>query len=245
MNKDLGIYKLEIIENITRSSSYILKYAKKSFDFTNDNFKVYYGWRLVNKIRAYTFTRQFITRDLFNKISFHFSKNFVFDEDSFEEFGTKNLYKLINNFTQVNQETINTETGEIIKKEKTFDEDDMFIVNVSKNRKTIDNCNNYKIIEIQKHVFNSELKFLIQELHKYNLYNNFNFFISQELFLNCFQLKEITFRFYLLIFLQTLENKKRYLYKFSNFQIFKKHHSNSKFDLVFDKKDWIKTNSLQ
>jgi hypothetical protein len=182
---------------------------------------------------------------LFNKISFHFSKNYVFDVDSVEEFGTKNLYKLINNFTQLFQETTNSETGEITKKEKTFDEDDMFIVNLSKNRKTIENCDNHKIIEIQKHIFNSELKFLIQELHKYNLYNNFNFFISQELSINCFQLKEITFRFYLLNFLQTLENKKRYIYKFSNFQIFKKHHSNSKFDLVFDKKDWIRTNSLQ
>ena len=245
INKNLGIHKLEIIKNITRSSSYILKYAKKSFDFTNDNFKVYYGWRLANKIRAYTFTRQFISRDLFNKVSFHFSKDYVFDIDSIEEFGTKNLYKLINNFTQIHQQTINTESGEIIKKEKIFEEDDMFIVNLSKNRRTIKNCNNHKIIEIQKHIFSSELKSLIQELHKYNLYNNFNFFILQELSINCYQLKEITFKFYLLHFLQTLENKKRYVYKFNNFQIYKKHHLNSKFDLVFDKKDWIKTNSLQ
>ncbi len=245
IKKNLGIHKLEIIKNITRSSSYILKYAKKSFDFTNDNFKVYYGWRLANKIRAYTFTRQFISRDLFNKVSFHFSKDYVFDIDSIEEFGTKNLYKLINNFTQIHQQTINTESGEIIKKEKIFEEDDMFIVNLSKNRRTIKNCNNHKIIEIQKHIFSSELKSLIQELHKYNLYNNFNFFISQELSLTCFQLKEITFKFYLLYFLQTLENKKRYIYKFNNFQIYKKHHSNSKFDLVFNKKHWIKTNSLQ
>lgn len=245
MNKDLGIHKIELIQNITRSSSYILKYSKKSFDFTNDNFKVYCGWRLANKIRAYTFTRQFISRDLFNKISFHFSKNFVFDQDSFEEFKTKNLYKLINNFTQLFQETTNSETGEITKKEKISAEDNMFIVNLSKNRQTIENCDNHKIIEIQKHVSNSELKFLIQELHKYNLYNNFNFFILQELSINCYQLKEITFKFYLLHFLQTLENKKRYVYKFNNFQIYKKHHLNSKFDLVFDKKDWIKTNSLQ
>lgn len=245
MNENIGIYKIELIENITRSSSYILKYAKKSFDFTNDNFKVYYGWRLANKIRAYTFTRQFISRDLFNKISFHFSKDYVFDIDSVEEFGTKNLYKLINNFTQIHQQTINTESGEIIKKEKIFEEDDMFIVNLSKNRRTIENCDNHKIIEIQKHIFNSQLKFLIQELHKYNLYNNFNFFILQELSLNCFKLKEITFKFYLLLYLQTLENKKRYVYKFNNFQIYKKHHSNSKFDLVFDKKNWIRTNSLQ
>ena len=245
MNKNLGIYKIELIENITRSSSYILKYAKKSFNFTNDNFKVYYGWRLANKIRAYTFTRQFISRDIFNKISFHFSKNFVFDEDSFEEFRTKNLYKLINNFTQLFQETTNSETGEITKKEKISAEDNMFIVNLSKNRQTIENCDNHKIIEIQKHVSNSELKFLIQELHKYNLYNNFNFFILQKLSINCCQLKEITFRFYLSNFLQTLENKKRYVYKFNNFQIYKKHHLNSKFDLVFDKKNWIRTNSLQ
>lgn len=245
MNKYLGIHKIELIQNITRSSSYILKYVKKSFDFNNDNFKVYYGWQLANKVRAYTFTRQFISRDLFNKISFHFSKKFVFDEDSFEEFGTKNLYKIINNFTQLHQQIINTETGEIIKKEKIYDEDDMFIVNLTKNRKTIENCNNHKIIEIQKHIFNSELKFLIQKLYKYNLYNNFNFFISQNLALNCFQLKEITFKFYLLYFLQTLENKKRYVYKFNNFQIYKKHHSIPKFDLVFDKKDWIRTNSLQ
>ncbi|WP_026806273.1 hypothetical protein [Aliarcobacter faecis] len=245
MNENIGIYKIEIIENITKSSSYILKYAKKSFDFTNNNFKVYYGWRLANKIRAYTFTRQFISRDLFNKISFHFSKNFVFDEDSFDVFETKNLYKLINNFTQLNQQIINTVTGEITKKEKISDEDDMFIVNLSKNRQTVENCDNHKIIEIQKYVFNSELKFLIQKLNKYNLYNNFNFFIAQELSTNCFQLKEITFRFYLLIFLQTLKNKKRYIYKFNNFQIYKKHHSNSKFDLVFNKKDWIRTNSLQ
>lgn len=87
-------------------------------------------------------------QDLFNKISFHFSKNYVFDVDSVEEFGTKNLYKLINNFTQLFQETTNSETGEITK-EKTFDEDDMFIVNLSKNRKTIENCDNHKIIEIQ------------------------------------------------------------------------------------------------
>ena len=152
---------------------------------------------------------------------------------------------MINNFTQLFQETTNSETGEITKKEKISAEDNMFIVNLSKNRQTIENCDNHKIIEIQKHVSNSELKFLIQELHKYNLYNNFNFFILQELSINCYQLKEITFKFYLLHFLQTLENKKRYVYKFNNFQIYKKHHLNSKFDLVFDKKDWIKTNSLQ
>ena len=247
LNKNLGINKFEVIENISRSASYILKYAKKNFESSNDNYKVYYGWRLAHKIRAYTFTRQFIPRDLFNKLSFHLSKDFALDIDSFDEFATNNFYEIVHKFTQLQQNTIDIFTGEINSKNKEFDEDDMFIVRVQKKRRKIENCENHKIIEIEKVILSSSVENLEKELEKYNLLNSFNYFVKNVLSLNCMQLEPIVYIFYVDIFLKTLANKRRYSYKIDDYQIFKKHFTNARYDLVFDKKDWKleKSNSLQ
>lgn len=79
-NINLGRAKFEVINDITRSASYILKYVQKDFSSQNNNFKIYYGWRLKHKILAYTFTKQFIPREMFNKLTFHLSKKFAFDQ---------------------------------------------------------------------------------------------------------------------------------------------------------------------
>lgn len=237
-NKNLGMYKFEVINDISRSASYILKYASKNFQIENDKFKIYYGWKLANKIRAYTFTRQFIPRDIFNKLSFYFSKDYVFDTESIEEFGTSNLYEMIHNFTQYQQDIINLDTGEVKSTEKVSNEDDMFIIQINKHRNDIKNCEAHKVFEVLKALLTSNITLVHNELEKYNLLNNFNFFIKEILDLNYLELKKNVYFFYVYLFLQTLLNKTRYQYKYDKYQIYKKHHSNCKYELVYNKEDW-------
>ena len=52
------------------------------------------------------------------------------------------------------------------------------------------------------------------------------------------QLKEIMYIFYVYIFIKTLENKSRYSYKVTDYQIYKKHYEMARYDKVYDKKDW-------
>ncbi len=246
-NKNLGIYKFEIIKDITRSASYILKYVQKDFNLSNENYKIYYGWKLKHKIRAYTFSRQYISRELFNKLSFHLSKNFALDEESVDEFNTNNFYELVHKFTQYSQEIVNSETGELKSKTKKFDEDDMFTVKIKKERYEIKNCNDYKINEIQKILYEINILKIGNELEKQNLLNEFNFFVHNRISFNYQKLKEIVFIYHLSIFLETLKNKSRYKYQTNFFQIYKKHHTFARNDLVYDKNDWnlTKSNSLQ
>lgn len=235
-NKNLGIYKVEVIKNINRSASYILKYASKNY--SNDKYKVYYGWRLEHKIRAYTFTRQFISRDLFNKLSFHLSKNFVIDTDSINYFQINNYFNLVDSFTKLNQDIIDTTTGEISTKEKDFSEDDMFVVHIQKYRTKIKNSDDFKIFEVLKVLLSYHKKSIENELNKYRLLDNFNYFVHNLLSLNTLQLKDIVYLYYLVLFLQSLQNNTRYQYKIDKYQAYKKHHSNSFYDLVYDKSDW-------
>jgi len=245
-NKNLGIYTFEIINDITRSASYLLKYVQKDFALTNEKYKIYYGWKLKHKIRAYTFSRQFIPRELFNKLSFHLSKNFALDEDSFEEFQTNNFFELVHKFTQYKQVIVDSESGELKSTIKKFDEDDIFTVNIKKERHKIKDCHNYKIDAVQKILYQANILRIRDELKKQNLLNEFNFFVHTRISFNYKKLKEIVFLYQLSTFLETLKNKSRYRYKTKFFQIFKKHHTYARHDLVFDKNDWnlIKSNSL-
>jgi hypothetical protein len=244
-NKNLGQYKFEIINDIQKSSAYILKYVQKDLSIENEKYKVFYGWKLKHKIRAYTFSRQLISRELFNKLSFHLSKKLIYDEDSFNEFNTTNFYELIHKFTQVQQEIIDKNTGEIKSKSKNFDEDDMFNVNLKKIREEIKDFNIHKINEIETTLYEFNIDVIKKTLFKSNLLNEFNFYLFNEISFNYQEVKDIVFIYHLFMFLNILKNKSRYKYQIKQFQIYKKHHSNSKFDLVFDKKDWIRTNSLQ
>lgn len=244
-NKNLGLYKFEIINDIQKSSAYILKYVQKDFAIENEKYKVFYGWKLKHKIRAYTFSRQLISRELFNKLSFHLSKRFIYDEESFNEFNTTNFYELIHKFTQVQQEIIDKNTGEIKSKRKFFEEDDVFNVCLKKTREKIKDIYIHKINEIETTLYKLNIDVIKRTLLRLNLMNEFNFYVFNEIRFNYEELKNIVFLYHLSIFLNILKNKSRYKYQVKQFQIYKKHHLNSKFDLVFDKKDWIKTNSLQ
>lgn len=242
-NKDLGVYKFEVIKNISRSASYILKYVQKDFDLTNKKYKIYYGWKLRHKIRAYTFSRQYISRELFNKLSFHLSKSFAYDEDSFDEFQTNNFYELIHKFTQYNQEIIDSKSGELKTKTKIYDEDDMFTINIKKERSEIKNYNKYKIIELQKVLNELNILKIESELKKQRLLNEFNFFVFTKTSFNYKKLKEIVLLYQLSVFIKILKNKTRYKYKTKLFQIYKKHHTYARHDLVFNKNDWNLTES--
>jgi len=237
-NENLGQYKFEVIRNISRSASYILKYAQKNFSSKNDKFKIYYGWKLENKIRAYTFTRQFISRDMFNKLSFHLSKNYALDEEIFNEFETTNYYELVHNFTNFTQNIIDTKTGEIKSKLKSSNEDDIFYIQLEKQRDKIKNCHNVKIIELEKALKTFDIKFMNKELEKYNLLNNFNFYVKEKTFFNYLQLQSIVYMYFLSTFLKNLKNESRYTYKINDYRVHKKHHQLARYDLIYDKRDW-------
>lgn len=237
-NINLGQYKFEVIRDISRSASYILKYAQKNFSKENEKFKVYYGWKLENKIRAYTFTRQFIPRDMFNKLSFHLSKKFALDEDSFNAFEVNNFYEIIHKFTTFSQDIIDITTGEVSTKHKIHDEDDMFFIKLEKKRKKISNCHNAKIIEIEKALNSLNIFHIRNELKKYNLINNFNYYIQKKHSFNHEQLYSLVYIFMLYEYLNSLQGEARYSYTINDYQIYKKHHELARFDKVYDKRDW-------
>ena len=66
----------------------------------------------------YTFSKTYLNREVFDKISFHLQKNLHKDEDFVEYFGTDNFYKIVDMFTSINVETIDIETGEVSETKK-------------------------------------------------------------------------------------------------------------------------------
>lgn len=68
-NNNLGRNDIEEIEDITRSSSYLLKYVQKSTNPESEkDFHFFNGWKKKNKIRAFTHSNLDLERYIFKKL---------------------------------------------------------------------------------------------------------------------------------------------------------------------------------
>lgn len=231
-------FDIEKINNISRTSSYILKYMQKSFT-NSENKKAYYGWKWYNKIRAFTFSKSYLNREIFDKISFHFSKDILKDEEFINEFNTNNYYKIVDMFTSFNikifDKNILVNTSDIKAKET-----DLFIVNIEKERIILDNVFYDRLKHLKTIINYSDKKDLISLLKKYKFYNKFNHFVYEILNENILDLCDEDFIILLKDFIISLENKKRYIYNIKNYTIYKKAPDNlSYYNLVYNKKDWL------
>ena len=66
----LGRYDIEDILDITRSTSYLLKYIKKSTDLKDaKDYHFYNGWKKFHKLRTFTISNMGLERYLFKKIN--------------------------------------------------------------------------------------------------------------------------------------------------------------------------------
>jgi hypothetical protein len=231
-SKDIGQSKIEPLEDVSRASGYILKYMQKNFK--EDSYKNYYGSRLRHSLRAFTFSKTLLNKDIFNKLSFNFSKNTIKHPDIIEEY-TNNYYKLVSMFTSVTTKIIDTETGEVKESTKVASEDDIFQVLIKKERCKIDDIYEYKIDYLSKL---TSIKSIESNLKSFKLFDSFNYFCFDSLGININQIEDEIYRLLLDEFLEELKNKSRYSYKIINYQIYKKTPSNCQYDLVFDKKEW-------
>ena len=96
-NNFIGRYEVEILNNISRANSYLMKYIQKSFidSMKENDLKMFLGWRLKNKIRMFTASQKLHFRGVFNKFGFsNLAKRFLLDEDLQDKYNTKNLYTL-------------------------------------------------------------------------------------------------------------------------------------------------------
>ncbi|WP_323585078.1 replication endonuclease [Aliarcobacter butzleri] len=70
VKNELGRYEIEEIKDITRGTSYLLKYVQKTTNPSNDkDFHFFNGWKKYNKIRVFTCSIVGIERYLFKKIN--------------------------------------------------------------------------------------------------------------------------------------------------------------------------------
>ena len=79
-NNNLGRYDIEKIQDITRSTSYLLKYVQKTTNPQNENdFHFFNGWKKKNKIRVFTHSNLDLSRYIFKKVNsvLKLSKNLV------------------------------------------------------------------------------------------------------------------------------------------------------------------------
>lgn len=68
----LGIYEIDVIKDISRSTSYLLKYINKNTNPKNEeNYHFFNGWKKTNKIRIFTISNLGLERYLFSKINHH------------------------------------------------------------------------------------------------------------------------------------------------------------------------------
>ena len=238
-NENLGKeYDIERIDNIKRTSAYILKYIQKNYE-NEDMKRAYIGWRWYNKIRAYTYSKTYLNREIFDKISFHLQKNLHKDEDFVEYFGTDNFYKIVDMFTSINIETIDTESGEIVESKKQASEDDLFVVNIRRKRHIQDDVFANKVLNLKKLVILQDIPIITEQLKKDNLYNSFKYFVFDTTALNDMHVEDDEYIALLKQFLDGLKNSKRYMYSIIDYQIYKKASNNlARYDCVYDKKDW-------
>lgn len=238
-DKNLGKeYDIQRIDNIKRTSAYILKYIQKNFE-NEDMKRAYFGWRWFNKIRAYTFSKTYLNREIFDKISFHLQKTLHKDEDFVEYFGTDNFYKIVDMFTSINIETVDTETGEVSQTKKQSTEDDLFVVNIKRERQVKENIFIDKIENLKKLTSYKDSKIINSQLVNDNLYNSFKYFVFDTTMLNDTHLD--TDEYFLLLnqFLISLDNSKQYIYKTISYHIYKKAPNNiARYDCVYNKLDW-------
>ena len=231
-SKDIGQSKIEPLEDVSRASGYILKYMQKNFK--EDSYKNYYGWRLRHSLRAFTFSKTFLNKEIFNKLSFNFSKNTIKHPDIIEDY-TNNYYKLVSMFTSVTTTITDIESGEVKESTKEASEDDIFQVHIKKQRCKIDNIYQFKI---NSFVGVKDIETIEIKLKKLKLYDSFNYFCFDSLGINITQIEDEIYRLLLDEFLDDLKYRSRYSYKIINYQIYKKASSNCQYDLVFDKKEW-------
>jgi len=95
-NNYMGKYELEVLQNISRANAYIMKYMQKSFVNTQneDDLKMFMGWKLKNKIRAFTSSQILLHRNVFNKIGFaKIGRKFLHNEGAKDYLETSNLYR--------------------------------------------------------------------------------------------------------------------------------------------------------
>lgn len=238
-DKNLGKeYDIQRIDNIKRTSAYILKYIQKNFQDENMK-KAYFGWRWHNKVRAYTFSKTYLNRGIFDKISFHLQKSLHKDEDFVEYFGTDNFYKIVDMFTSINIETIDVETGEISETKKQSSEDDLFVVNIKRERYIQEDIFIDKIKNLKKLTIYQDKNIITSQLLNDNLYNSFKYFVFNITTVNDNRLEDEEYFSLLDEFLNSLDNTKRYIYKTISYQIYKKAPNNlARYDCVYDKQDW-------
>ena len=231
-SNEIGRTEIEVLNNVTRASSYILKYMQKNFK--EESYKNYYGWRLRHSLRVFTFSKTFINKDIFNKLSFNFSKNSIKDPDIIEDY-TNNYYQLISMFTTVTTTIVDKDTGKVKKSTKEASEDDLFQVHIIKEKYKINDINSFKI----KYLYHLKYKKDIElNLKKLNLINSFNYFCFNNISIDINLLDDDSYKILLVEFLDTLEDEYRYKYKIIYYKIYKKAPSNCQYDLVYDKKEW-------
>ena len=241
-DNNLGRFDIQIINTIQRSSAYLLKYVNKNFDLNNPNqefFKAYYGWKLKNKIKSYSFTKTYLSRELFDRVSFYLSKQYIYNEDMQEYLNSNNYYEVVDMFTYIYTTILNKENGEIITKLKEAKEDDMFIILISKEREIIKDINYLKITQLTYLLNNKFDRYiLIAKLKELKLFDKFNYFILTSKGKTLSNIDDYTLEDLLSVYINSLKKKYRYKYINSNYKIYKKHYSNLYYELVFDKKNW-------
>jgi len=69
-NNNLGMYDIEEIKDISRSSSYLLKYVQKTTNPQDEkSFHFFNGWKKKNKIRVFTHSNLDLPRFIFKKVN--------------------------------------------------------------------------------------------------------------------------------------------------------------------------------
>ena len=72
IKNSLGRYEIQEIQDISRSTSYLLKYINKNTNPKNDkDYHFFNGWKKVNRIRVFTISSLGLERYLFSKINHH------------------------------------------------------------------------------------------------------------------------------------------------------------------------------
>jgi hypothetical protein len=233
-NKNIGQSDIQKLDNTSRASSYLTKYIQKSFKDT-DYYQNYYGWRLRNNIsRAFTFSKTLLTKEIFDKLTFHLSKNYAIYDDV--DFWDKNYYQLISSLTNVNISTISSENELINVKNLISEYKPIFNVNIVKQKSKIIN----KKYLSAKTLLNCESSInLISNLKDTKLFDDFSFFIKNNFDLTIEVVKKfnkveisIVLNYYILT-IPKIQTR----YKNIHFDIFKKLEDDD-FTKVYTKEDF-------
>ena len=206
VKNELGRYEIEEIKDITRGTSYLLKYVQKTTNPSNDkDFHFFNGWKKYNKIRVFTCSIVGIERYLFKKINASTSI-------------TKNLKgNPISKMLQecdINITTTNTKTNEIATKSHTSLKS-RFVVEVEKEKFTQDINYTPNEKEINRIFFDSFLNGSENNIMKtYNLRGFLN--LCKATFGDISE-KKVTKK----IKYKLIENYKKYIINYNNYITYK------------------------